>query len=215
MQAQIEVVKWLQDTPPYPARCNVGVATSPQQLSSLRSQKRPPLKRRGPATKALQSFRALRHQQPSFTLPVHRLVFPSAVRRQQSAPPRSQSRSRHMAPKRATQAKSASPSKKAKKADAAPEDSSSALVESLVSDKLLGQSYCEELGIDICSGSNAVFQWLACSSMFGSRLSEVMPCLMCLHTTRKELRSSCQLGYHFVHLCIGCYDACCQRLAGI
>ena len=47
------------------------------------------------------------------------------------------------------------------------------LVESLISDELLGRTYCEELGIDISSGSNGVFQWLACSSMFGSRLSEV------------------------------------------
>ena len=52
-------------------------------------------------------------------------------------------------------------------------DSAMSLVESLISDELLGQTYCEELGIDISSGSNGVFQWLACSSMFGSRLSEV------------------------------------------
>ena len=76
-----------------------------------------------------------------------------------------------MAPKRQNESKSASPSKKGKVNSSKSESSS--LIEALVTDELLGQTYCEELGIDLSSGSNAVFQWLACSSMFGSRLSEV------------------------------------------
>ena len=79
-----------------------------------------------------------------------------------------------MPPKRQKEAAvgSASPSKKAKQNDDK-QSTSAALVKSLISDDLLGQTYCEELGIDLSSGSSAVFQWLACSSMFGSRLSEV------------------------------------------
>lgn len=78
-----------------------------------------------------------------------------------------------MAPKRSQQKESASPAKKAKVESSNDENTKSALVKSLITDTLLGQTYCEELGIDLASGSNAVFQWLACSSMFGSRLSEV------------------------------------------
>lgn len=78
-----------------------------------------------------------------------------------------------MAPKRQNESKSATPFKKGKVNSSKSEDKSSSLIQALVTDKLLGQTYCEELGIDLSSGSNAVFQWLACSSMFGSRLSEV------------------------------------------
>lgn len=89
-----------------------------------------------------------------------------------------------MAPKRQKSSTSASPAKKPKTSSTAAaerthspdkpsSDSHQKLVQSLLEDKLLGQTYCEELGIDIISGSNAVFQWLACSSMFGSRISEV------------------------------------------
>lgn len=80
-----------------------------------------------------------------------------------------------MPPKRQKEAAvgSASPSKKAKQNDDK-QSTSAALVKSLISDDLLGQTYCEELGIDLSSGSSAVFQWLACSSMFGSRLSETI-----------------------------------------
>lgn len=79
-----------------------------------------------------------------------------------------------MAPKRQKEAPAKSPTKKAKTASkAAANDSHQKLVQSLLEDKLLGQTYCEELGINLTSGSNAVFQWLACSSMFGSRLGEV------------------------------------------
>lgn len=78
-----------------------------------------------------------------------------------------------MAPKRSQQKESAAPAKKAKVESSNDESIKSALVKSLITDNLLGQTYCEELGIDLASGSNAVFQWLACSSMFGSRLSEV------------------------------------------
>ena len=78
-----------------------------------------------------------------------------------------------MPPKRSQQKESASPAKKAKVESSHDENNKSALVKSLITDDLLGQTYCEELGIDLASGSNAVFQWLACSSMFGSRLSEV------------------------------------------
>lgn len=78
-----------------------------------------------------------------------------------------------MAPKRPKDAGPPSPSKKAKSDSNQTEGKTSALVNSLINDDLLGQTYCEELGIDLSSGSNAVFQWLACSSMFGSRLSEV------------------------------------------
>lgn len=74
-----------------------------------------------------------------------------------------------MPPKRPKETKAATPSKKAKTGTS----DSVSLVESLISDELLGQTYCEELGINLSSGSNAVFQWLACSSLFGSRLSEV------------------------------------------
>ncbi|DBA85281.1 TPA: hypothetical protein ACH3X2_005975 [Trebouxia sp. C0005] len=79
-----------------------------------------------------------------------------------------------MAPKRSQQKQSASPAKKAKVESSNDESIRSALVKSLITDDLLGQTYCEELGIDLASGSNAVFQWLACSSMFGSRLSETI-----------------------------------------
>lgn len=93
-----------------------------------------------------------------------------------------------MAPKRQKAAAFKSPAKKAKTsskdamsgskaADKQLSDNHQKLVQSLLEDKLLGQTYCEELGIDITSGSNAVFQWLACSSMFGSRISEVS-CLL-------------------------------------
>ena len=81
-----------------------------------------------------------------------------------------------MAPKRQKEALAKSPTKKAKiasKAAADDSDSHQKLVQSLLEDRLLGQTYCEELGINLTSGSNAVFQWLACSSMFGSRLGEV------------------------------------------
>lgn len=78
-----------------------------------------------------------------------------------------------MPPKRPKGIKQASPSKKAKTRTSNSGDSAISLVQSLITDELLGQTYCEELGIDLSSGSNAVFQWLACSSMFGSRLSEV------------------------------------------
>ena len=78
-----------------------------------------------------------------------------------------------MPPKRQKEAKPATPSKKVKTGTSVAGNSSNAIVASLISDELLGQTYCEELGIDILSGSDAVFQWLACSSMFGSRLSEV------------------------------------------
>lgn len=89
-----------------------------------------------------------------------------------------------MAPKRQKAASSKSPAKKAKTASKSPADASEAsdckasgshqkLVQSLLEDKLLGQTYCEELGIDIRSGSSAMFQWLACSNMFGSRIGEV------------------------------------------
>lgn len=80
-----------------------------------------------------------------------------------------------MPPKRQKEAKAATPSKRARTGKSEFDNSSNALVDSLISDKLLGQTYCEELGIDLSKGSNAVFQWLACSSMFGSRLSEVKP----------------------------------------
>lgn len=83
-----------------------------------------------------------------------------------------------MAPKRQTETKSSSPSKKPKTSEAKTGSKSKGkpneLVDALITDKLLGQTYCEELGIDLSAGSNAVFQWLACSSMFGSRLSEVV-----------------------------------------
>ena len=78
-----------------------------------------------------------------------------------------------MPPKRQKETKSAAPSKKSKTGTSDSGNGTIPLVESLINDKLLGQTYCEELGIDLSSGSNAVFQWLACSSMFGSRLSEV------------------------------------------
>ena len=78
-----------------------------------------------------------------------------------------------MPPKRQKETKSATASKKSKTGTSDSGNSTISLVESLISDKLLGQTYCEELGIDLSSGTNAVFQWLACSSMFGSRLSEV------------------------------------------
>lgn len=86
-----------------------------------------------------------------------------------------------MAPKRSQQKESASPAKKAKVESIHNENNKSALVKSLITDDLLGQTYCEELGIDLASGSNAVFQWLACSSMFGSRLSEVQFSLIVRH----------------------------------
>ncbi|KAL0042126.1 hypothetical protein WJX77_004171 [Trebouxia sp. C0004] len=79
-----------------------------------------------------------------------------------------------MAPKRSQQKESASHAKKAKIESSNDENIKSALVRSLITDDLLGQTYCEELGIDISSGSDAVFQWLACASMFGSRLSETI-----------------------------------------
>ncbi|KAL3163195.1 hypothetical protein ABBQ32_009598 [Trebouxia sp. C0010 RCD-2024] len=79
-----------------------------------------------------------------------------------------------MPPKRQKEAKAATPSKRARTGKSEFDNSSNALVDSLISDKLLGQTYCEELGIDLSKGSNAVFQWLACSSMFGSRLSETI-----------------------------------------
>lgn len=78
-----------------------------------------------------------------------------------------------MPPKRPKETKAATPSKKAKIGTSDSGDSAVSLVQSLITDELLGQTYCEELGIDLSSGSNAVFQWLACSSLFGSRLSEV------------------------------------------
>ena len=78
-----------------------------------------------------------------------------------------------MPPKRQKEIKSATSSKKSKTGTSDSGNSTISLVESLISDTLLGQTYCEELGINLSSGSNAVFQWLACSSMFGSRLSEV------------------------------------------
>lgn len=81
--------------------------------------------------------------------------------------------SHSMPPKRQKEAKPATPSKRARTDKSDSDNRSDALVQSLISDKLLGQTYCEELGIDLSKGSHAVFQWLACSSMFGSRLSEV------------------------------------------
>lgn len=82
-----------------------------------------------------------------------------------------------MAPKRQQESPAKSPAKKAKNNskpidEVSKSESHNKLIKSLLEDKLLGQTYCEELGIDITSGSNAVFQWLACSSMFGSRISE-------------------------------------------
>ena len=41
------------------------------------------------------------------------------------------------------------------------------------------ESYCDELGIDLKSGSSdAVFQWLCCSIIFGNRLSEKVRMLL-------------------------------------
>lgn len=89
-----------------------------------------------------------------------------------------------MPPKRQKETKSATPSKKSKTGISDSGNSTISLVESLIGDELLGQTYCGELGIDLSSGSNAVFQWLACSSMFGSRLSEVNLMLESHHAIR-------------------------------
>ena len=71
-----------------------------------------------------------------------------------------------MPPKRKTSEKTGTP-KKAKVADS---DSGKAKIDDVLTDR---QSYCDELGIDIKSGkSDAVFQWLCCSIIFGNRLSE-------------------------------------------
>lgn len=71
-----------------------------------------------------------------------------------------------MPPKRKTSEKG-SDAKKAKVSEAGdPKE----IINGLLKDR---QSYCEELGIDIKSGkSDAVFQWLCCSIIFGNRLSE-------------------------------------------
>ena len=71
-----------------------------------------------------------------------------------------------MAPKRKATAKSGS-DKKAKTSDTG---DLKGKIEELVENK---ESYCDELGIDLKSGSSdAVFQWLCCSIIFGNRLSE-------------------------------------------
>ena len=98
-----------------------------------------------------------------------------------------------MPPKRHKETKAATPSKKSKTETPDSGNSTLSLVESLISDKLLGQTYCEELGIDLSSGSNAVFQWLACSSMFGSRLSEVKFLLESPHASWIHKRQKCAM----------------------
>ena len=121
-----------------------------------------------------------------------------------------------MAPKRQKEAPAKSPAKKAKN-DAQPvgngtkSDSHNKLIGSLLEDKLLGQTYCEELGIDITSGSNAVFQWLACSSMFGSRISEAS---RGTHQSicQTLIRSAC-MPVTFC-MCTGVDCACCKRAFG-
>lgn len=48
-------------------------------------------------------------------------------------------------------------------------------IDELVKNK---KSYCDELGIDIKDGgSDAAFQWLCCSLIFGNRISEKV----CMH----------------------------------